>query len=53
MMAGLSPEVREQVAAAVTSGIHPIFVIAAGLAFVGFLLSLVLKEIPLHDRKTS
>lgn len=50
MMASLPPALHQTMADAVSEAISPIFVIAAALAAVGFGLSFLLKEIPLHDR---
>lgn len=50
MMATLPPELHATVINAVSSGLQPIFVIAAGLAIAGLLLSFILKEIPLVNR---
>ena len=49
-LAALPEEVRGQIAELVVTAIHPIFLIAAGLAFVGFLVAFALTEIRLHNR---
>lgn len=49
-MAGLPEPVRETVTGAVVNSLHPIYLIAAGLAVIGFLVSLKLKEVPLVNR---
>ncbi|GKY89403.1 MDR family MFS transporter [Sinisalibacter aestuarii] len=50
MLAALPAEAREQIGAAVVSAIHPVFLIAAGLAVIGFIFALMLEEIALHNR---
>ena len=47
---GLPEEVKAMIGEAVSSAIHPIFLIAAGLAVLGFLFALVLEEIKLANR---
>ena len=49
-LAGLPDDVRGQIAELVVQAIHPIFLIAAGLALVGFLVAFALSEIRLHNR---
>lgn len=47
---GLPEDMKAMVGEAVSSAIHPIFLIAAGLAVLGFLFALVLEEIKLANR---
>lgn len=49
-LAGMPENVRALIGDAVAASIHPIFLIAAGLAMIGFFLSLVLQEIHLANR---
>jgi EmrB/QacA subfamily drug resistance transporter len=49
-LAKLSPDARDQIAAMVVHAMHPIFLVAAGLALVGFFVAFVLEEITLHNR---
>jgi EmrB/QacA subfamily drug resistance transporter len=49
-LAGLPDAVRTMIGEAVSTAIHPIFLIAAGLAVTGFLFSLILEEIKLANR---
>ena len=49
-MAGLPAPVRETITNAVVTSLHPIFLIAAALAVVGFVVGTQLKEIPLANR---
>ncbi|WP_372841287.1 MDR family MFS transporter [Phaeovulum sp.] len=49
-VAELPAEARAAVAKAFTDSMHPIFAIAAGLAFVAFILSLLIVEKPLENR---
>jgi len=50
MAAQLPPEARQMIGQAIAQSIHPIFWLAAGLAVIGFLFSLLLEEVPLQDR---
>jgi EmrB/QacA subfamily drug resistance transporter len=50
MLAGLPEAARERIGAAVVDALHPIFLIAAGMAAVGFVFALLLQEIPLANR---
>lgn len=50
MLEGLPESMREQVVHAVVYSLQPIYLIAAGIAVAGILLSLILKEIPLVSR---
>jgi hypothetical protein len=50
-LAGLPPDLQAQLATSVISAIAPIYWIAAGLALVGFVFALMLKEIPLTNRQ--
>ncbi|MEC7762326.1 MAG: MDR family MFS transporter [Pseudomonadota bacterium] len=47
---GLPDNVKAMIGEAVSTAIHPIFLIAAGLAVAGFLFALVLEEIKLANR---
>lgn len=49
-LAALTPETRAAIADLVVQAIHPIFLVAAGLALVGFLFAFALDEIRLHNR---
>jgi EmrB/QacA subfamily drug resistance transporter len=49
-MAGLPAPVRETITNAVVTSLQPIFLIAAALAVVGFVVGTQLKEIPLANR---
>lgn len=49
-LAHLPAAVRDRIAEVVVSALHPIFILAAGLAVLGFLTAFVLEEIRLHDR---
>jgi MFS family permease len=49
-MAGLPAPIRETITNAVVTSLHPIFLIAAALAVVGFVVGTQLKEIPLANR---
>ncbi|WP_438986053.1 MDR family MFS transporter [Marivivens donghaensis] len=51
MLHGLPEEARGLVAGSVVNAIHPIFWIAASLGVIAFALSLLMKEIPLHNRQ--
>jgi len=48
---GLTEAARAMVALNVADALRPIFLIAAGIAVVGFLVSLRLEEVPLNDRR--
>lgn len=50
MLAGMPPETRALIATGITNALWPVFAIAAGLAVIGFVLALTLKEIPLANR---
>jgi EmrB/QacA subfamily drug resistance transporter len=50
MLAGLPEAVRDQIGGAVVGSIHPIFLIAAGLAVVGLVFAFFLEELMLHNR---
>ncbi len=50
MLAKLPEAAREAISTTVTHSLMPIFLIGLGLAVVGLLLSLVLKEVPLVNR---
>lgn len=49
-LAKLPPELREKIADMVASSMHPIFLLAAGLAVIGFLIAFALEEILLHNK---
>lgn len=49
-LASLPPEVHALITNAVVDSLHPIFQIAAGIAVVGLLVSLLLHEVPLRSR---
>ena len=46
----LPPEAKARIGEAVSTAIHPIFFIASGLAVLGFLLALILREVKLANR---
>ena len=48
-VAHLPPRVHEAYAQAVAASLHPIFVVAAAIAGVSFLLTWLLREVPLRD----
>lgn len=50
MLKTLPESMRDQVVAAVVHALHPIFLIAAGIAILGLIFSVLLKEIPLVNR---
>ena len=50
-LAQLPPEARATIAELVVNAIHPIFLIAVGLALVGFVFALRLEEIVLANRR--
>jgi EmrB/QacA subfamily drug resistance transporter len=50
-LAQLPPDLQAQLATSVISAIAPIYWIAAGLALVGLVFALMLKEIPLTNRQ--
>jgi EmrB/QacA subfamily drug resistance transporter len=47
-LAALPPELRAQYIAAVMAALRPVFLVACGVAAVGFVLTLMLREIPLR-----
>lgn len=49
MIAGLAPEVRSIYAEGFTSALDSIFLVAAGIGVIGFILSWLLPEKPLRD----
>ena len=49
LLATLPEPVRRQVLEAFASALHPVFLTAAGAAFLAFLISLMLREIPLAN----
>lgn len=49
-MRSLPPEAKAMIGEAVSTAIHPIFFIASGLAVLGFVLALVLREVKLSNR---
>jgi len=49
VVAHLPPRVHEAYAQAVAASLHPIFVVAAAVAGVSFLLTWLLREVPLRD----
>ncbi|MCB1337074.1 MAG: MFS transporter [Maritimibacter sp.] len=49
-LAQLPQETRAEIATLVVHAIHPIFLVAAGLALVGFLTAFALTEVRLHNR---
>ncbi len=49
-LAQLPEPVRQLVASAVSTSLHPIYAIAAALAALGFFVSLLLREVPLSGR---
>ncbi|NIY72979.1 MFS transporter [Marivivens donghaensis] len=51
MLKNLPADLQAQVGQAVAQAIHPIFWIAAGLGAVGFVMALILEEIPLKNRQ--
>ncbi len=51
MLKNLPVDMQAQVGQAVAQAIHPIFWIAAGLGAVGFVMALILEEIPLKNRQ--
>lgn len=51
MLKNLPEDMKAQVGQAVAQAIHPIFWIAAGLGVVGFIMALLLEEIPLKNRQ--
>lgn len=50
MMAGMDESARAAIGTAVADALHPVYRIAAGIAVLGLILSLFLKEIPLVSR---
>jgi hypothetical protein len=52
VLAGLSREARGVVADAISTALHPVYWIAAGVSAVGLLIAVLLKEIPLSSRRT-
>ena len=50
-LAQLAPELRAAMAAQVVHAIHPIYLVAMGLALVGLAFAFVLKEVPLSNRQ--
>lgn len=49
MLSNLPSELHGEVSSAVTSALHPVFQIGAGVAVLGLILALFLKEVPLHS----
>ncbi|MEJ1992822.1 MAG: MDR family MFS transporter [Maritimibacter sp.] len=49
-LAAMPVEVRAKIAEAVVNAIHPIFIIAAGLAVIGLIFAFLLEEIVLKNR---
>lgn len=49
-LGALAPEVRSQIADLVVLALNPVFLVAAGLALLGFLVAFALEEIRLHNR---
>ncbi len=50
MLSKLPPELHADVAGAVTTALHPVFQIGAGVAMTGLVLAFLLKEVPLKGR---
>ncbi len=49
-VAHLPPEIRSMVLSAFTDAMHPVFLVGAGAAFLAFLLTFMLTELPLSRR---
>jgi EmrB/QacA subfamily drug resistance transporter len=47
----LAPALRQAYVGGVSAALHPVFIVAAGVSIVAFLLSLMLREIPLRARE--